>query len=512
MQETLFALDCGATNWRLCRVGYEIDGHLVRMLGEPQPAPLTSFVDRRLPAVILLNPDGTGLGSFGDVAQGQLEDEKLRERIREYFKPCIGAHLEKDPLPHEKRYTHAQALRLTTLLLKAVLDQLRREKWRARSFDERVRFAFAFPVHWRHEHEGQVFEEFRQAVLGCFAEDLHDQVRFVAEPEGAILSLQRQGLLTSSARTGVTLVADVGGSTTDLVAGWANPSTGELEDVRRHGEPHGGGLYDAELAKYIADELKIPASALADDPSALVSLRVSGRKLKEALSRQLLRRSDSFHTPQQTITLVMRNGEIFRRMVRLDEPIFRRVARHLIVDFEYLIENGLKAMGLRDDDIAQVVLVGGGAQLFTIANHLRRRFGEETVVLADNPEETVVHGVALEYGRSLEASWERSRFPSTTPVPERRPRLASSSGEVFSLQAGVTTIGRKRTNAIWLKDDQVSRFHAEIRETRGRLEIVDLGSTNGTFVNGVRLAPDQLHPLRPGDEIKIGSTELRLVE
>jgi hypothetical protein len=482
------------------------------MLGEPQPSPLTSFVERRLPAVILLNPDGTALEGFGDVAQQQLEDEKLRERVREYFKPCIGAHLEKDPLSHQKRYTHAQALRFTTLLIEAVLDQLRREKWRARSFDERVHFAFAYPVHWRYEHEGKIFEEFKQAVLGCFPEDIHDQVRFVTEPEGAILNLQRQGLLTASSSTGVTLVADVGGSTTDLVAGWANPRTGELEHMRRYGEPHGGGLYDAELAKYIADELKIPASALADDPSALVSLRVFGRKLKEALSRQVLRAVDSFRPPQRTITLVMRNGEIFRRVVKLDEPIFQEVARHLMVDFEYLVENGLKAMGFKDNEIGQVVLVGGGAQLFTVVRHLRRRFGEQAVILADNPAETVVQGVALEYGKSFEPSRQPPRFAATIPVPERRRRLVSAGGEIFPLQAKVMAIGRKRTNAIWLKDDQVSRYHAEIRETRDRLEIVDLGSTNGTFVNGVRLTPNQAHPLRAGDEIKIGNTKFTLVE
>jgi molecular chaperone DnaK (HSP70) len=511
MQQTLFAFDCGATNWRLYRVSYQSDGPTVRMLGEPQPSPLTSFVERRLPTVILLSPDGTTLESFGDVAQHQLEDEKLRERIRDYFKPCIGAHLEKAPLSHQKRYTHTEALRFTQLLLQAILDQLRREKWRAHSFDERVRFAFAYPVHWRDEHEGQILKEFKRTVLDCFAEEFHDQVRFVSEPEAAILSLQRQGLLAGPGK-GITLVADVGGSTTDLVAGWADPRTGELEQLRRYGEPHGGGLYDAEVAKFIADELKIPASALADDPSAMISLRIFGRKIKEALSRQLLRPGDSFHPPQRTITLVMRSGEIFRRRVKLDEVTFQGVARHLIADFEYLMENGLKVMGLGESEIGQVALVGGGVQLYTIVRHLRRRFGEQKVVLSDNPAETVVQGVALEYGKALETPQPSYRFSQTSSVPERRGRLITGAGEVFPLQAGVTPIGRKRTNAIWLKDDQASRFHAEIREGKDGLTIIDLGSTNGTFVNGAQLAANRPYLLHPGDEIKIGDTRLRLAE
>ena len=83
---TLFAIDCGATNWRLYRSEYRSDGSGVQMLGEPQPASLTSFIDRRLPAVICLNPQGTQLESYGDVAQQQLEDEKNRWEEEEIMK------------------------------------------------------------------------------------------------------------------------------------------------------------------------------------------------------------------------------------------------------------------------------------------------------------------------------------------------------------------------------------------------------------------------------------------
>jgi hypothetical protein len=86
IQQTLFAFDCGATNWRLYRMEYRVDSTSAQILGEPQPASMTSFVDRRLPAVICLNPEGTALESFGDVAQQQLEDEQNRERVRDYFK------------------------------------------------------------------------------------------------------------------------------------------------------------------------------------------------------------------------------------------------------------------------------------------------------------------------------------------------------------------------------------------------------------------------------------------
>jgi len=514
-QETVFAFDLGATNWRLYRVEYRVDSGDVHMLGDPQPSPLTSFVNRRLPADILMNSDGSDLESFGEVAQLGLEDEKIRECVREYFKPCIGSHLEPDPLPHQKRYTHTQALRYTGLMLTAVLAQLRQEKWRGQKFDERVRFSFAYPVHWNLDHGGKVFQDFRDTVLDCFNEDQRERVRFVMEPEGAILSLQLHGLLERDKQRGATLIVDVGGSTTDMIAGRLDHKTGQLEFLRRYGEVHGGGLYDAEIAKYIADELKIPASALSDDPYSMIPLRVFARQLKESLSRMLMRPGGVIRTPQRTITLVLRDGEIYRRLVKLDIETFKGINRHIIADFEHLIDSGLRVMDLKPDDFNRVILVGGGAQLFTVVNFLRERFKKESVVLADNPEEIVVQGVALEYGRSFERSHQQIIFTQDSPtqadlISVRREiwELVDPDGKKFPILGDVATIGRRRTNQIWLKDDLVSRIHAEVRIKLGALELIDLGSTNGTYLNGERINPKETYILSPGDEIKIGRKTL----
>ena len=513
VQETLFAFDCGATNWRLYRVAYQANDLDKIMLGEPQPSPLTSFIDRRLPAIVLLNPGGNALEGYGEIIQQQLEDEHIRDRIREYFKPCIGSHLELQPLPHQKRYTHAQALRFTRMLLKALLDQLQQEKWRGRDFDESVRFAFAYPVHWRSEQEGAIFDEFQQTIFSCFPEHLHDHIRFVSEPGGAMRSLHRQGLL-SARDDAMTLIADVGGSTTDFVAGQVDPETGDLEFVHRYGEPHGGGLYDAELAKYLADELNIPASALADDPSALVTLRESGRQLKESLSRQLLRSGNTFHAPQRTITLVMRDRKSFRGIVKLDDSNFRTITHQLNEEFEQLIERGFEKMRLKTEDIGQVILVGGGAQLYTIVQHFRKRLGAEKVILADNPAEVVVMGTALDYGKSflktdrkIEAISELP--PKVVPISQDTKsfwQLLSNTGEIVQLKEGPNTVGRKSSNDIFLKDNLASRFHAEFRMAEGDLEIIDFGSTNGTFVNGNRIEPNQSISLQAGAQVKIGDS------
>jgi hypothetical protein len=53
-------------------------------------------------------------------------------------------------------------------------------------------------------------------------------------------------------------------------------------------------------------------------------------------------------------------------------------------------------------------------------------------------------------------------------------------------------------------DKGVSRLHAAIHRTEDTLTVVDLGSSNGTHLNGQRLTPDQPRVLRDGDELRLG--------
>jgi len=62
---------------------------------------------------------------------------------------------------------------------------------------------------------------------------------------------------------------------------------------------------------------------------------------------------------------------------------------------------------------------------------------------------------------------------------------------------------------ILLDDDEVSRYHAIVRVGDDGADITDLGSTNGTFVDGRRLTGRA--PLVDGSVIRVGQTELRVV-
>src|SRR5258708_16753409 len=69
-------------------------------------------------------------------------------------------------------------------------------------------------------------------------------------------------------------------------------------------------------------------------------------------------------------------------------------------------------------------------------------------------------------------------------------------------------LGRHPTNSIQLLDKIVSKEHCVIERRAGQLILRDLGSLNGTYVNGERVVGER--PLRHGDDIALGSTRARV--
>ena len=77
-----------------------------------------------------------------------------------------------------------------------------------------------------------------------------------------------------------------------------------------------------------------------------------------------------------------------------------------------------------------------------------------------------------------------------------------SASTTLKLADGVTSIGRHDDCLIRIKSSQVSRRHCEVFEVADKLTIRDLGSSNGTFVNGKKVSGQQA--LKPGDELTVG--------
>jgi len=82
------------------------------------------------------------------------------------------------------------------------------------------------------------------------------------------------------------------------------------------------------------------------------------------------------------------------------------------------------------------------------------------------------------------------------------------AGKRYPLGEEDVTLGREEENTVVIASDQASRRHARIFVSGGAHVLVDLESTNGTFLNS-KLVKEQ--PLRHGDVVRIASTVLKYV-
>jgi hypothetical protein len=135
-------------------------------------------------------------------------------------------------------------------------------------------------------------------------------------------------------------------------------------------------------------------------------------------------------------------------------------------------------------------------------------FGIQTRVVNEPPEDdhepvaeesgrTMIYSTA---GRVAEPLEERARARVHTA-------LLLTDGKRLVVGPAGATIGRSRQCEVMLDDPNVSRQHAELRARGGSWVLTDLGSTNGTRLNGRRV--DGPEVLKPGDEIEIGTSKIK---
>lgn len=130
--------------------------------------------------------------------------------------------------------------------------------------------------------------------------------------------------------------------------------------------------------------------------------------------------------------------------------------------------------------------------------------------------------VYLFFGRVLWAVWSEVRTPNSSRSGDTGRRRAGVKGvptfvvieprqlrgKTFTL-ADTLTIGRVEDNDIIITDDSfVSSHHARIEIRPDSVWVVDMKSTNGTFVNGQRVA--DARSVRKGDRIQVGGTVLEM--
>lgn len=106
----------------------------------------------------------------------------------------------------------------------------------------------------------------------------------------------------------------------------------------------------------------------------------------------------------------------------------------------------------------------------------------------------------------LEAGAERSAAPMEWALVAY---AGAALGRIFPLLPGETLVGRAPSARVALLDSEVSRHHARILLEEGQLRLEDLGSTNGTLVNGTKA--EGILSLRAGDRLAIGTHVLKVV-
>ncbi|WP_405189877.1 FHA domain-containing protein [Streptomyces anulatus] len=155
------------------------------------------------------------------------------------------------------------------------------------------------------------------------------------------------------------------------------------------------------------------------------------------------------------------------------------------------------------------VLRDGAAQGKLSHDTFMRRM--ELALVARRPEELAVLTADLEAGGNWSQGLVRavggiSAFPGRLRrawQTERLPKLLLPAPGPYPL-----LIGRDPANGLRLNHETVSRLHAELSAQNGRWVLRDLGSTNGTCVNGQRLVGSI--PVRDGDQVSFGRMSFRL--
>lgn len=214
------------------------------------------------------------------------------------------------------------------------------------------------------------------------------------------------------------------------------------------------------------------------------------------------------------------------------QSVERRLERLVEGTFGRLFKSGLKPVEVarrltREMDNARSVGVSGQTVVpnhFTVSlsNADFERFADVQGVLErDLCQAAREHGRDEAYGflgpitveLSADETYRTGRFEIDARMRQAEPGTATgvlllSTGEQIVLGEYVVTIGRLPECTITLGDPNASRHHAEIRPHGAGYVLHDLGSTNGTEVNGVRITE---HELVDGDVVVFGATRITFV-
>jgi len=208
------------------------------------------------------------------------------------------------------------------------------------------------------------------------------------------------------------------------------------------------------------------------------------------------------------LRLIMRRGPTPGAIYELTEPTITigRGSKNAIVIRDNEVSREHCMLVRRGDDYE---LVDGTSSNGTFVNGMRIAEGGSLLRA----------GALIELGDSITLEYERVNLPALETVlngtgmlngrpeaPSRHYVTVTSGpniGHVYPLEDIIITVGRETSNDITLADPEVSRYHLRLRREMRGYSIEDMGSTNGTLLNGVPLTQPTL--LSHRDQIRLGT-------
>ncbi|MFJ7749869.1 FhaA domain-containing protein [Arthrobacter sp. NPDC097144] len=154
------------------------------------------------------------------------------------------------------------------------------------------------------------------------------------------------------------------------------------------------------------------------------------------------------------------------------------------------------------EELCDVVIKHARSQSYTLQGPVRVSFTRDSALKAGVLEVDS----ATEKAGTPAPSAHQAAPPTPRQVPARMQPVLDIDGQRYSLNAPAVVLGRSSEADILVDDTGVSRRHLEIRTENGVSRAIDLGSTNGSFVNGQRVQGEA--DLTDGSTIAMGRTRI----
>lgn len=208
-----------------------------------------------------------------------------------------------------------------------------------------------------------------------------------------------------------------------------------------------------------------------------------------------------------------------RRLERMVEGVFRRshgsirpieLGRRLVREMDDNRTVDVKGRRMVPNDFTVLLSAEDHSSFTDIENALTTELAEAAREYA---REEAYHFIGpVRVGLSVDNELKPGRFGIIALLKQAPGGIGAGSvvlpsGQRIALGETEATVGRLPESTITIEDGNVSRQHAKIVPSSGGYIVIDLGSTNGTLVNGLRINGQQR--LADGDIVSFGSTHVR---